>query len=382
MISDTMIEGKNNGYPYESYTSNWSEYEIVVSDGYTECTFTTSQKNKTPVLKDRHRVGETPLEWKLGKEATCTEDGYYYQECDFCNQTFTDSIKATGHQNTKFVVKTAATCTTDGIENEVCLDYGETLSSRKIPAGHNYDGGTKCLLCGYSRLISDFSWNVTSSETTGNDWPVITIPVNKTYKIEFNGTGLTKPFADLYNIVFYELLNNVYVVVDEPTHISITPDGTIKGLSAGTTQFKATGYLVGDRRRIVIKVVDYLTETKYNNETLYANTIEQGIKYQFKLSNVNDIDVFKFKVPSNSKINIRMTYNGDGFSGPNAFTYCKILDGNETVLNSGSTSFPSEGGEYTRSAYCYNSTYAYFVVSSHPSFQVYYPRGYLYIELL
>ncbi len=74
------------------------------------------------------------------KGATCTEDGVKTFTC-VCGDTYTETIKATGHKNTIFITELKPTCTKPGAEDEYCLDCSDLVGTREIPAlGHDDSG--------------------------------------------------------------------------------------------------------------------------------------------------------------------------------------------------------------------------------------------------
>lgn len=81
-------------------------------------------------------------------KATCTEDGMKYKTCKLCNETYTvETIEATGHVDTQWVVTTEATCGTAGIETLQCkacgvgvdsADEDDVVDTREIPATNRH----------------------------------------------------------------------------------------------------------------------------------------------------------------------------------------------------------------------------------------------------
>lgn len=79
--------------------------------------------------------------------ATCTSDGSRDYKCS-CGKSYSEAIPATGHS------WKSATCT----EPKTCSACGATEGAA---AGHNYDGGTTCTVCGH-KLTMTFTGNVGS----------------------------------------------------------------------------------------------------------------------------------------------------------------------------------------------------------------------------
>lgn len=128
--------------------------------------------------------------------------------------------------------------------------------------------------------VQEFTWNEATSDTM-NGYPMITVYLNEEHKLKcsYSPSYATKIFSDLDQFVFYE--NNS--VVDNPSYISITEDGVVKGLKAGVVGIKPTGLVVraSSTERLYIKVKDrytpvtgislnktYLSMTQYDTETL------------------------------------------------------------------------------------------------------------------
>ena len=74
------------------------------------------------------------VEKVVGKEATCTEDGYTEHEvCKDCDKELGKKVlKATGHENITVIEGYAATCTTTGkTDGEYCNDCQKTVVEQK-----------------------------------------------------------------------------------------------------------------------------------------------------------------------------------------------------------------------------------------------------------
>ena len=83
-----------------------------------------------------HKYGD----WKVTKEATCTEAGSRTKECSVCHDVVTEAIPALGHDwKSSYTINKVATCTEDGIKSIDCRRCSEQKDIVKIPAlGHNY----------------------------------------------------------------------------------------------------------------------------------------------------------------------------------------------------------------------------------------------------
>lgn len=79
-----------------------------------------------------HRFGE----WKVTKEATCTEKGEETQTCYDCGETVTREIATTDHSYGEWKVTKEATCTEKGEETRTCSACGATETREIATLGH------------------------------------------------------------------------------------------------------------------------------------------------------------------------------------------------------------------------------------------------------
>lgn len=108
---------------------------------YTCKTCKKTKEETIPMLKGHH--------WDQGtitKQPTCTEQGEKTYKCtdENCNETYTESIPATGHKNTKVLNQKNATCESEGYTGDTYCDdckqiikVGKTIS----PTGHTWNDG-------------------------------------------------------------------------------------------------------------------------------------------------------------------------------------------------------------------------------------------------
>ena len=66
------------------------------------------------------------------KDATCTENGYVKYECPVCGDTYEETIKATGHDDGKWVVTKEASLFNSGERTLKCTVCGEILDTEEI----------------------------------------------------------------------------------------------------------------------------------------------------------------------------------------------------------------------------------------------------------
>ena len=128
----------------------WDNGEITkeptqTATGIRTYTCKTCQKTRIetiPMLKGHHWGNGTVI-----KEPTCTESGEKIYHCtdEDCNESYTETIKATGHQHTKLINKKDATCEEKGYSGDTyCEDCKQIIKTGKAinPTGHDWDKGT------------------------------------------------------------------------------------------------------------------------------------------------------------------------------------------------------------------------------------------------
>lgn len=122
---------------------DWDDGKITkeptqTSTGIKTYTCKTCKKTKEeiiPMLKGHH--------WDQGtitKQPTCTEQGEKTYKCtdEDCDETYTESIPATGHKNTKVINQKNATCESDGSRTYTCDTCKETKTEFIKATGHSY----------------------------------------------------------------------------------------------------------------------------------------------------------------------------------------------------------------------------------------------------
>ena len=185
--------------------------------------------------------------------ATCTSNGSRNYECS-CGSSYSKTVSATGH-NWK-----SATCT----EPKTCSVCGATEGSA---AGHNYNGGTTCIVCGHE-LTMTFTGNVGSevilkdklhfgeqivasivvdSITTSYDGNCVYIYCTPTYVMAEGATGSTAIYCGA-NI--YDKQGNLVKYIKQSSGLTETNIGTgaqfnfllnVSDLSVGEYYFELLG---------------------------------------------------------------------------------------------------------------------------------------------
>lgn len=128
----------------------WDDVTITKEPTQTETgirTYTCKKCHKTrtetiPMLKGHHWDNGT-----VTKEPTCTEPGEMTYHCtdENCNESYTETIKATGHQHIKLINKKDATCEEKGYSGDTyCEDCKQIIKTGKAinQTGHDWDKGT------------------------------------------------------------------------------------------------------------------------------------------------------------------------------------------------------------------------------------------------
>lgn len=128
----------------------WDNGEITkeptqTATGIRTYTCKTCQKTRTetiPMLKGHHWDDGT-----ITKEPTCTEPGEKIHHCtdEDCNESYTETIKATGHQHTRLINQKEASCEEEGNSGDTfCEDCKQVIKAGNVinPTGHNWNNGT------------------------------------------------------------------------------------------------------------------------------------------------------------------------------------------------------------------------------------------------
>lgn len=138
------------GHDIAATGHTWDDGEITkeptqTATGIKTYTCKTCHKTRTetiPMLKGHHWDDGTVI-----KEPTCTESGEKIYHCtdEDCNESYTETIKATGHQHTKLIRKKEATCEEEGYSGDTyCEDCKQIIKAGKTisPTGHTWNDGT------------------------------------------------------------------------------------------------------------------------------------------------------------------------------------------------------------------------------------------------
>lgn len=178
------------GHDIAATGHTWDDGEITkeptqTATGIKTYTCKTCHKTRTetiPMLKGHHWDDGTVI-----KEPTCTESGEKIYHCtdEDCNESYTEIIKATGHQHTKLIRKKEAACEEEGYSGDTyCEDCKQIIKAGKTisPTGHinteirnkrtatceseGYTGDTYCIICnkklkdGQTIPKTDHNWTI------------------------------------------------------------------------------------------------------------------------------------------------------------------------------------------------------------------------------
>ncbi|MCB6170026.1 Ig-like domain-containing protein [Anaerostipes hadrus] len=178
------------GHDIAATGHTWDDGEITkeptqTATGIKTYTCKTCHKTRTetiPMLKGHHWDDGTVI-----KEPTCTESGEKIYHCtdEDCNESYTEIIKATGHQHTKLIRKKEAACEEEGYSGDTyCEDCKQIIKAGKTisPTGHinteirnkrtatceseGYTGDTYCITCnkklkdGQTIPKTDHNWTI------------------------------------------------------------------------------------------------------------------------------------------------------------------------------------------------------------------------------
>ncbi len=128
----------------ETYTETFDcthSYKTTVIEptctkqGYTlyECTVCDYSKKADYVDATGHNMGQ----WKIIKEATCTEDGQKSRRCLNCEHTQTQTIYSSGHTMSSWKTTKAATCDENGEKRSGCLNCDYVKTQTIYASGHS-----------------------------------------------------------------------------------------------------------------------------------------------------------------------------------------------------------------------------------------------------
>ena len=127
---------------------NYGKWTKIDSDGHQRV----CENDKTHIEKSKH----TMTGWAVKTAATCTAEGVSERSCTECGYAETKPIAKTEHTSSGWIGISAATCTEDGERCMKCTVCGAVLKTETVPAhGHaDADKNGKCDNCGESLTSS------------------------------------------------------------------------------------------------------------------------------------------------------------------------------------------------------------------------------------
>ena len=101
-----------------------------------------------------HKAGD----WKVTKEATCTEKGSREQRCTVCDEVVkTEEIAALGHKDGKWKITKESTFTEKGSKELHCAVCDEVIKTAVIPFKGDINGNGKIDLTDVSNMVDSIT---------------------------------------------------------------------------------------------------------------------------------------------------------------------------------------------------------------------------------
>lgn len=108
-----------------------------------EATCTTPKKCRRCDEEDGKKLGHSSDNWKIIKEATCTETGEKTGLCSRCGEEVVEKIKKKSHTTGEWIIKKEAAANSDGIKIKKCSVCKQEVESKK----YSLSKGEYKLLC-------------------------------------------------------------------------------------------------------------------------------------------------------------------------------------------------------------------------------------------
>lgn len=170
MLNESWLKTLANG----NYTLTYT-----FSDGSTD-TFALTVKN----VKSSHTHSYTA---KVTKEATCTTEGERIYTCT-CGDRYTETIPATGHSESAWIIDKAATATENGSKHTECTTCGKVLKTEVIPATGEVSGKKETVIFTGSAKTSGWGQAITLSTTKeGGSFDSSIIEKDGYFEVQFKG---------------------------------------------------------------------------------------------------------------------------------------------------------------------------------------------------
>ena len=170
MLNESWLKTLGNG----TYTLTYT-----FSDGNTD-TFALTVKN----VKSSHTHSYTA---KVTKEATCTTEGERIYTCT-CGDRYTETIPATGHSESAWIIDKAATAIENGSKHTECTTCGKVIKTEVIPATGEVSDRKETVIFTGSAKTSGWGQAITLSTTKeGGSFDSSIIEKDGYFEVQFKG---------------------------------------------------------------------------------------------------------------------------------------------------------------------------------------------------
>lgn len=170
MLNESWLKTLGNG----NYTLTYT-----FSDGSTD-TFALTVKN----VKSSHTHSYTA---KVTKEATCTTEGERIYTCT-CGDRYTETIPATGHSESAWIIDKAATAIENGSKHTECTTCGKVIKTEVIPATGEVSDRKGTVIFTGSAKTSGWGQAITLSTTKeGGSFDSSIIEKDGYFEVQFKG---------------------------------------------------------------------------------------------------------------------------------------------------------------------------------------------------
>lgn len=170
MLNESWLKTLRNG----TYTLTYT-----FSDGSTD-TFALTVKN----VKSSHTHSYTA---KVTKEATCTTEGERIYTCT-CGDRYTETIPATGHSESAWIIDKAATAIENGSKHTECTTCGKVIKTEVIPATGEVSDRKETVIFTGSAKTSGWGQAITLSTTKeGGSFDSSIIEKDGYFEVQFKG---------------------------------------------------------------------------------------------------------------------------------------------------------------------------------------------------
>ena len=168
--SDATVGTVSKAIKYDMLVMYSGEEKTVSASGSLDITV-----EKTEKPTHEHKWVEDKAK---SKAATCTEDGYTYYVCSVCNETKTETIKATGHKFGDWKITKEATTTSEGQKERTCSICGtkETQAIEKLKSDNNTNNTTNNTVNNNTTNTQNVTKNIINSSTTDKTTANKTLP--------------------------------------------------------------------------------------------------------------------------------------------------------------------------------------------------------------